>query len=123
MQRAMAETDRRRAKQVAYNKAHGITPKGVEKAVSDIMEGAFGGRNQSAKAFAEIAEQMKQYGAQSPKELAKQIDQLEQKMFQHAQNLEFEEAGRVRDEIQRMEKHLLGLGGEAPGKVSKKRRR
>ncbi len=109
MQRAIGETDRRRARQHAYNKQHGITPKGIKKAVADIMEGAFSLGAGSPRKFARIAEELAEYGKLSPEQLNKKIDQLEKAMYEHARNLEFEEAARLRDRIRRIEEANLGL--------------
>jgi len=109
MQRAIDETERRRAKQIAWNEAHGITPTTITKAVADIMEGAYGPAAPSAQKFAKVAEETLTYATLSPDELQKKIRQLEQQMFEHAQNLEFEAAARLRDEIRRLEAAGLGL--------------
>ena len=109
MQRAIGETDRRRARQHAYNKQHGITPKGIKKAVVDIMEGAFSLGAGSPRKFARIAEELAEYGKLSPEQLNKKIDQLEKAMYEHARNLEFEEAAQLRDRIRRIEEANLGL--------------
>ena len=108
MERAIAETDRRRHKQVAYNETHGITPQTIRKAVADVMEGArSGGGPLSAREFAKVAEEEAEYAAMAPEMLARKIKQLEEKMFQHARDLEFEEAARLRDEIHRIREHGL----------------
>ena len=109
MQRAIDETERRRAKQIAWNEQHGITPTTITKAVADIMEGAYGPAVPSAQKFAKVAEETLTYATLTPDELQKKIHQLEQQMFEHAQNLEFEEAARLRDEIRRLETTHLGL--------------
>ncbi|MCP4995591.1 MAG: excinuclease ABC subunit UvrB [Gammaproteobacteria bacterium] len=102
MQRAMDETERRRLKQTAYNEAHGITPKTIKKAVKDIMEGARSGAPMSPRAYAKVAEVEAEYAAMSPKQMAKRMDQLEKQMYQHAKDLEFEEAAAVRDQIRKL---------------------
>lgn len=109
MQRAMAETDRRRAKQVAYNEAHGITPRGVAKAIHDIMEGARSEVATSSRRYAKVAETQARYDALSPKQLAQKIKQLEQQMYGYAKNLEFEKAAQVRDELQHLRQGMMGL--------------
>ena len=109
MQRAMDETERRRQKQVAYNKEHGITPRSITKAVADIMEGVYSTARVSAKAYAKVAEEVEQYGHLSLTELKKKVDQLEQQMYAHAQNLEFEEAAKLRDEIHRLQTGQMGI--------------
>lgn len=108
MQRAIDETERRRAKQIAWNEAHGITPTTITKAVADIMEGAYGPAASGQK-FAKVAEETLTYATLTPDELQKKIRQLEQQMFEHAQNLEFEAAARLRDEIRHLETTALGL--------------
>jgi excinuclease ABC subunit B len=109
MQRAMDETERRREKQIAYNDEHGITPQTIQKAVADIMEGAYGPAAGSARKFARVAEETMQYAGMKPEELSRKIRELEQQMFKHAQDLEFEEAARLRDEIQHIQEQNMGL--------------
>jgi len=118
MRAAIDETDRRRAKQVEYNLEHGITPTSVVRRIMDIMEGARadadnergrgrGGRG--AAAARKIAEEAANYRAMSPGEIATTIRKLEAQMYKHAQDLEFEDAARVRDEIHRIrEQGLIG---------------
>ncbi len=103
MQRAMDETERRRSKQLAYNEQHNITPQTIRKAIADIMEGARPGAPVSAKEYAKVAEVQAEYAALSPKEMAKRIKELEKQMYQHAQDLEFEEAAQVRDKIRALQ--------------------
>jgi excinuclease ABC subunit B len=109
MHRAMDETERRREKQQDYNRVHGITPQGIKKAVADIMEGALTPGAASAKQYAKVAEELIDYGRLSPGELAKKIAGLEQQMHEHARNLEFETAARLRDEIRHIRNENLGL--------------
>lgn len=106
MKRAIDETERRRAKQIEFNKEHGITPTTIEKKVADIMEGAYGS---STQRYNKIAEEQAEYEAMTPKILAKKIVQLEQEMYKHAQNLEFEEAANIRDKIKNLEEGQLGI--------------
>ena len=109
MQRAMDETERRRNTQIAFNKKHGITPKGIKKSVQDIMETGYPGVPGSAKRFAKVAEEVIEYASMSPKELEKRIKAMEQKMQEHARNLEFEEAAKIRDDIQHAQELNMGL--------------
>ena len=103
MAQAIAETERRRAKQIAFNKEHGITPKTIQKKISDIMESAYPAEGQkTAREYARVAEEEAVYARLSPAQLAKKLKAMEDAMYQHARDLEFEEAARVRDEI----KHL-----------------
>ncbi len=100
MDRAIGETTRRREKQLAHNEAHGITPRSVQKEVADVMEGARvapGGAKSSKRA----SHQKKDIEIPSdPKSFGKLLEKLEKQMFDHAQNLEFEEAARIRDQLQ-----------------------
>jgi excinuclease ABC subunit B len=114
MQVAIDETDRRRTRQVEYNQAHGITPRTIVKKITDIMEGARadvhnerGSRGRGATR--RVAEAATDYRALSPGEIAARIRKLEAEMYRHAQDLEFEDAARARDEIHRIrEQGLLG---------------
>ena len=110
MQRAMDETSRRRRKQVEYNEAHGITPRGIQKAVADIMEGARSSAPTPAgrKRGKQGAETMAP-ADMSPEVLVRQIKKLEAEMFKRARNLEFEEAAKLRDQIDRLKQIELGL--------------
>ncbi len=103
MQRAMDETERRRSKQLAYNQEHGITPQGIQKAIKDVMEGARVGGSMPAQKYAKVAEEQMEYASLTPVEMSKKIQHLEEKMYQHARDLEFEEAAAVRDEIRQLQ--------------------
>jgi len=108
MQRAISETERRRRIQTEYNRQHGITPKGIQKAVKDILETAT--TPVSTKNIAERyrrAEQAAKYAELTPQQLAKTMNKLEKQMFAHAQNLEFEEAAKLRDDIQHIREQVL----------------
>ena len=115
IERALAETDRRRKKQIEFNKVHNITPRGIQKSVADIMEGA---RSLSTKNYSpsirdsllKVAESRVDYSTLSPQDAVKRIKKLEQQMHQHARNLEFEQAAKLRDEIELLRKIELGLG-------------
>jgi len=109
MERAMAETERRRNKQIEYNEEHGITPKTILKKVTDIMEGAHDeGRGRGRRA-AKVAEEDARYADVTPNNLAQAIAELEKRMFNHAQLLEFEEAARIRDEIHNLKERVLKM--------------
>ncbi|MBI3563115.1 MAG: excinuclease ABC subunit UvrB [Gammaproteobacteria bacterium] len=109
MQRAMDETERRRHKQTDYNARHGITPTSITKSIPDIMEGAYATGRLSSRAFAKVAEELAPYAHMTPEQLAKQVARLEQRMYDHAQNLEFETAAQLRDEIARIRQRGLSL--------------
>jgi excinuclease ABC subunit B len=106
MQRAISETQRRRDKQIAFNKANGITPQGVKKRIKDIIEGAY--EHEGAALKLEAAQQQAHYDAMSEKDLAKAIKRLEKAMQEHARNLEFEEAAAARDELFRLRRMAFG---------------
>lgn len=107
MERAIDETNRRRAKQIEYNRVHGITPKTILKSIADIMEGAYPGGLVNAKRYAKVAEEEMEYAGLSPAQMAKRVQQLEQQMYRHAQDLEFEEAARIRDQIRHLQEKGL----------------
>ncbi len=107
IQRAIDETNRRRAKQIEYNEKHGITPRGIKKAVADIMEGAYSDSDRGA--MLRVSDKDSDYSSLTPDQAARRIKKLEQEMFKHARNLEFEEAARIRDEIGKLRQVELGL--------------
>ncbi len=109
MQRAMDETARRRAKQEQFNQNNNITPVGILKSVTDIMVGARSERSRTRQYFDKVAEQAGDYSILTPELVAKKIKQLEEQMYHHARDLEFEEAARISDEIKRLRDHGLGL--------------
>ena len=109
MQRAMEETDRRRQKQVAFNEDHGITPKGIERKISNVMEGANSKYDEhEQRDLKELAEESVEYGGLTPALAIKRVQKLEQQMYEHARNLEFEEAGRLRDAIEKLKAIAFG---------------
>ena len=118
MQRAIDETERRRAKQIAYNEEHGITPQALNKKVADIMEGAPGGsgrgRRKAERPGEKAAEEAEQYmakaGHRSPEELLKDISKLEDEMYKAAADLDFEAAARLRDQIAELKEAAIRTG-------------
>lgn len=109
MRRAIDETERRRAKQLAHNAAHGITPKGVTKRIKDIIDGVYD--IEAAQQELKVAQELAGYGHLSEKELTREIKQLEKEMLTCAKNLEFERAAQLRDKLGEL-KHLLFGGKE-----------
>jgi len=105
MQRAMDETDRRREKQIAFNEEHGITPQGIKKAIRAGMDDA---KDKKDSHYAKVAEEQAEYAALTPQQLAKRIQKIEQAMYKAAQNLEFEEAAKLRDELEHLRSVALG---------------
>jgi len=103
MQRAIAETDRRRGKQLTYNTSHSITPKGVMKRIKDLIDGVYDATQM------QVAQDEARYEAMSEKQIAREIKALEKKMHEHARNLEFEEAARARDRLAELKKRVFGV--------------
>jgi excinuclease ABC subunit B len=100
MQRAMDETDRRREKQEAFNRDNNITPVGIVKRVTDVMDVGYGSNfNQRQSHSDKVAEATKEYSGLNVKQLDKALKKLENTMYEHAQNLEFEDAAKTRDKI------------------------
>jgi excinuclease ABC subunit B len=108
IERAIAETDRRRSKQIEFNTLHGITPRTIVKAVGDVMEGARSVTEASAKDSGD-------YAAMPPEQAVKRIKKLEAEMTKLARNLEFEQAARLRDEIQKLRQAALGVPSTLTG--------
>ncbi|MDQ2995283.1 MAG: UvrB/UvrC motif-containing protein, partial [Pseudomonadota bacterium] len=107
MRAAIDEMNRRRIVQQEYNIEHNITPKGIEKAVREILDTDQGNTPESIKEQARVAEQAAEYLAMSPRKLAAKIKALEEKMYKHADNLEFEEAAALRDQIHTLKELAL----------------
>ena len=99
IQRALAETARRRQKQIEFNQTHGITPQGIRKSVQDIMEGAIIGQRKSNKTLKSKPSLDPRFAGLSSQAMLKEIVKLEKQMFQHAKNMEFEQAAEVRDQV------------------------
>ncbi len=107
MRRAMDETERRRAKQMAFNAEHGITPRSVVKQVRDLIDGVYS--EKASKAAAQQQELQRGWAEDmSEKDLAKEIKRLEKSMLEHAKNLEFEQAARARDQLAALREKVLG---------------
>jgi len=106
MRHAIDETERRRARQIAFNAEHGITPRTIRKAVADILESATPGaatwsRGQ-AREYAKVAEEVAEYASLTPGQMARKIKALEKEMYRHAKDLEFEQAAAIRDRIREL---------------------
>jgi len=106
MRRALEEMDRRRARQVEHNRVHGIEPRGVRKEVRELIDGVFD-TAASRREAAEAAEA----APQGEKQVAREIKRLEKLMFEHARNLEFEKAARVRDQLAALRGQVFGGPG------------
>ncbi len=121
MREAIDETDRRRQKQVDYNKLHGITPKGIIKAVREIIDGVtpahpmYGTKEYGSKSahagreYLRAAEEEAEYAAMAPDALARLLNKLDKQMYEHARNLEFEKAAAIRDKIGVIRARKFGL--------------
>ncbi|MBV2128455.1 excinuclease ABC subunit UvrB [Arsukibacterium indicum] len=107
MQRAIDETERRRAKQIAHNLKQGIEPAAIRKKISDVMD--LGQAPTAPTALRKVAEQVKLIKGKTPYQLQAEIKQLEHKMLQHAKDLEFEQAAAIRDEVQQLKQALLEM--------------
>jgi excinuclease ABC subunit B len=107
MRSALAETDRRRSKQLAYNEAHGITPKGISKRVKDLIDGAYDG--DSSRDALRAADRLESYGTLSEKELLRELKRVERDMLDAARNLEFERAARLRDQLHDLKQLAFGV--------------
>jgi excinuclease ABC subunit B len=109
MKKAIDETDRRRVKQVSFNAEHGITPRSVVKQVREMIDGVVS--DKTAKEDLAKAQLAAEVGAFDEKDLSKRIKQLEKQMLEHAKNLEFEKAARVRDQLALLREQAFGAGG------------
>ncbi len=112
MKKAMDETLRRREKQIAFNEAHGITPRTIIKQVKDLIDGVYSEKSgQEAERLEQAALQRAKVEDMSEKDIAKAIKQLEKQMMEHARNLEFEKAARVRDQLAILKEQAFGAPG------------
>ena len=112
MRKAIGETQRRRDKQLAHNALNGITPQTIRKRIADVMEGAYANATRGkgkTRADKKVAEEAAEYRSLTPDQALKQLKKLEEKMFQHAKNLEFEQAAAVRDQIAQIRARVFGL--------------
>jgi excinuclease ABC subunit B len=109
MRKAMDETERRRRRQVEFNQTHGITPRGVIKRVRDLIDGVYS--EKSGQDEGKLDAQALAFEDMSEKDLAREVKRLEKAMLEHAKNLEFEKAARVRDQLARLKQQVLGAAG------------
>ncbi|MCL4183236.1 MAG: excinuclease ABC subunit UvrB [Burkholderiaceae bacterium] len=109
MQRAIGETERRRVRQIAFNRQHGIVPRGVSKQVREMIDGVYD--PQQARQELKAAERQSQYETMSEKGIAREIKRLERQMLDHAKNLEFEKAAQVRDQLAALKERFFGSDG------------
>jgi len=110
MHKAIGETERRRAKQVAFNEANGITPMGIKKEIRELIDGVYS--PQEARVELMVAQEQANYEAMSEKQVSKEIKRLEKLMQDHAKNLEFEKAAKVRDQLHQLKQQLFGAAGD-----------
>jgi excinuclease ABC subunit B len=109
MKKAMGETERRRNKQIAFNLEHGITPRSVVKRIRDLIDGVYS--EKSGKEAEKIEMQKALVEDMSEKDIAREIKRLEKQMIEHAKNLEFEKAARVRDQLHSLKEQAFGAPG------------
>jgi excinuclease ABC subunit B len=109
MRAAIGETERRRARQIAHNTEHGIVPKGLNKRIRDLIDGVVS--DKAAKDDLAAAKAAAEVEAMSEKDLGKRIKALEKQMLEHARNLEFEKAARVRDQLALLREQAFGASG------------
>ncbi|MEG1115915.1 MAG: excinuclease ABC subunit UvrB, partial [Janthinobacterium sp.] len=109
MRRAIDETERRRAKQIAFNTANNIIPIGVKKSIREMIDGVYS--PQEARETLQVAQEAAKFEAMSEKQVSKEIKRLEKLMVDHAKNLEFEKAAQVRDQLHILKQQLFGAPG------------
>jgi excinuclease ABC subunit B len=115
MKRAIGETERRRAKQMAHNEKLGITPIGISKQVTEMIEGVYDA--QDAQLQLKAAQKQARYETLSEKQLAREIKQLEKQMLEFARNLEFEKAAQARDQLAELKRSFFGASPEDEEKL------
>ena len=110
MRKAIDETERRRAKQMAYNEANGVVPQAIVKRVKDLIDGVYSEKSgKEAKQLEVRQRQVEEVQELSEKEVAKEIKRLEKEMLEFARNLEFEQAARARDQLAALKARMLGV--------------
>jgi excinuclease ABC subunit B len=106
---AIGETERRRARQIAHNEANGITPRSIVKQVRDLIDGVYS--EKTGKEMAKLDLERAKVEDMSEKDIAREIKRLEKLMLEHARNLEFEKAARVRDQLAELREQAFGASG------------
>jgi excinuclease ABC subunit B len=115
MRKAIGETERRRARQIAFNAANGITPRGVVKQIRDLIDGVYDAG--AAQVELKAAEEAARYEAMGEREVSREIRKLEKQMLEYARNLEFEAAAKVRDQLARLKQQTFGASGASASVV------
>ena len=115
MRKAIGETERRRARQIAFNAANGITPRGVVKQIRDLIDGVYDAS--AAQVELKAAEEAARYEAMGEREVSREIRKLEKQMLEYARNLEFEAAAKVRDQLARLKQQTFGASGASASVV------
>jgi len=111
MRRAIDETERRRAKQIAFNAQHSIVPKGVSKRIKDIIDGVYDA--DESRESLKAAEEQARYEAMTERQLGREIKRLEKQMLDYARNLEFERAAEARDRLVELKRRAFGVDAES----------
>jgi excinuclease ABC subunit B len=109
MKKAIGETERRRTRQIAHNEANGITPRSIVKQVRDLIDGVYS--EKTGKEMAKLDLERAKVEDMSEKDVAREIKRLEKQMLEHARNLEFEKAARVRDQLALLREQAFGASG------------
>lgn len=109
MQRALEEMERRRTVQLAFNEEHGITPAGIQKSVPDIMEGAYASGPGKVRVLRKVAEEYREYRDLTSEQLMAEVKKLEDQMYEHARDLEFEQAAKLRDQVEDIKARFLDM--------------
>jgi len=115
MRKAIGETERRRGRQIAFNAANGITPRGVVKQIRDLIDGVYDAG--AAQVELKAAEEVARYEAMGEREVSREIRKLEKQMLEFARNLEFEAAAKVRDQLARLKQQTFGASGASASVV------
>ena len=110
MRAAIGETERRRARQIEFNRVRGITPRGISKQVRELIDGVFDNRSSTTRAQARADEEHARLQSLDERDVAREIRRIEKRMLEHARNLEFEQAARLRDQLADLRRRVFGAG-------------